>query len=300
MLDTYTPWGYLMNELINVREAAIRLLTGAKAGEVLNDMPYHGAVLPCTDLVAAIKRAVNEFQHEAFADDGRQVDYARLKASPAYQAYRRELTPQLRRLELATLETREQKLAFWINLYNALVIDAVITFEVRRSVTERMAGLAFFRWAAYEVGGQRYSCDDIESGILRNNAGNPFIFGPQFRSGDPRLRWLISPLDPRIHFALNCASRSCPPIGVYTSDKIDAQLDMATRNFVAADTEINQRNNTLTISSIYNWYKDDFGGPEGIVQFVRHYLPADERRAWLERGPELHLVHRSYDWALNV
>jgi hypothetical protein len=289
-----------MNELINVREAAIRLLTGARAGEVLNDTRYNGPLLGCTELVASIKRAVNEFKQEAFAADGRQVDYGRLKASAAYQTYRRELTPQLRRLDLSSLETREQQLAFWINLYNALVIDAVITFEVRKSVTERMAGLAFFRWAAYEVGGQRYSCDDIESGILRNNAGNPFIFGPQFRAGDPRLRWLVKPLDPRIHFALNCASRSCPPIGVYAAPHIDAQLDMATRNFVHADTEIDKATNTLTVSSIYNWYKDDFGGSEGTVRFVQQYLPDDERRSWLASGPELHLVHRHYDWALNM
>ena len=289
-----------MNELINLREAALRLLTGARAGEVLNDAPYDGPLRPGSELAAELKRAVNGFQHEAFANDGSRVDYQRLRASEAYLRYRRELTPQLRQLDLASLSSREERLAFWINLYNALVIDGVIAFEVKRSVSEQLAGLTFFRHAAYNVGGQRYSCDDIESGILRANAGNPFIPGPQFSQGDPRLRWLIAPSEPRIHCALNCASRSCPPIGVYAAEEIDAQLTLAARNFVNADTEVDQRTSTLTISAIYDWYKVDFGGPEGVVRFVRQHLPNDERRAWLSSGASINLVHRAYDWALNV
>jgi hypothetical protein len=288
-----------MNELINLREAAIRLLTGAGPSEVLNDAPYAGPLRPGPELAAELRQAVNELRAAAFSADGSRADYGRLRASAAYARYRSELTPQLRGIDLASLRSREERLSFWINLYNALVIDGVIALGVRRSVSERLAGLTFFRRAAYNVGGLRFSCDDIESGILRANAGNPFIPGPQFSQGDPRLAWAFARTDPRIHCALNCASRSCPPIGVYTAERIDAQLDLASRSFVDADSEVDPRSATLTVSAIYSWYRGDFGGPEGVVRFVRQHLPDDERRAWLSSGAPINLVHRAYDWALN-
>lgn len=289
-----------MDEIINVREAAIKLFLGARAGETLNTAPFDAAAQPGPELAAALKRAVNMFQVEAVDASGKHVDYTRLRNSDAYRRYSNELTPQLRTLDMATLSTREQRLAFWINLYNALVIDAVIAYGVQKSVTERMAGLAFFRAAAYNVGGARFSCDDIEHGVLRANRGSPFIPGVQFRTNDRRRNAVVAELDVRIHFALNCASRSCPPIGVYAADQIDAQLDLATANFIAIDTEIDRVRNELMISQIFNWYKEDFGGPEGVLGFVLKYLPDDERRAWIDSQQTVRLAYKPYDWGLNI
>jgi hypothetical protein len=290
-----------MNEIINVREAAIRLLTGARSGDVLNAAPHPGGAPPGPEIAAELRLAVNQFQAEAFAAGGTRIDYQALRASEAYRRYREELTPRLRQLDLARLRTREERLAFWINLYNALVIDAVIRFEVRRSVREHMAGLAFFRWAAYDVGGERFSCEDIENGVLRANAGNPFIYGAQLPAGDGRLRWVLSPVEPLIHFGINCASRSCPPIGVYAADRIVEQLEASSRSFVGTDTEVDARRGALRISSIYSWYKSDFGGDAGVLRFIRDRLPAgDERQAWIASRRELDLEFKPYDWSLNA
>lgn len=290
-----------MDELINVREAALRLFLGARAREVLNDAPYDGALEADPALASELKRVVNAFQAVAFDADGKQVAYARLRGSAAYRTYRTRLTPQLRTFDLRTLTTRAEQLAFWINLYNALVIDAVIAYDVQRSVTERFAGLAFFRCAAYDVGGQRFSCDDIEHGVLRANLGSPFIPGVQFKEFDSRRAWVVAPLDVRVHFALNCASRSCPPIGVYTAGQIDAQLDLAASNFVAADVEIDTARGAVHLSQIFNWYAKDFGGAPGVIDFLLRYLPGDERRAWLAaHRDDLRLAYRPYDWGLNI
>lgn len=289
-----------MNELISVREAALRLFLGARAGDILNEAPYNGAALPGPELAGALKQAVNAFQSTAFLEDGQRVDYSQLRQSQAYADYRSRLTPQLRRLDLATLSDRREQLAFWINLYNALVIDAVLAYEVQRSVTERMAGLAFFGAAAYNIGGQRYSLQDIEHGILRNNRGTPFIPGATFKSNDPRLAYVVKPPDRRIHFALNCASRSCPPIAVYTADSIDEQLTLATRSFVNADIIVDEARNEVQLSRIFSWYADDFGGPAGVVDFITRYLPDDARKAWLQAHPQPVLAHKTYDWGLNI
>jgi hypothetical protein len=287
-----------MNELIALREAALRLVTGERADEALNGgataPPAHDPALP-----EALAAALRELKLAAVSDDGRQADYAALAASAAYTRYRAEVAPALVGFNPASLSARGARLAFWINLYNTLVLDAVVAYQVRRSVADQLAGLTFFRRAGYLVGGQRFSLEALEHGVLRANAGNPFIPGPQFADGDPRLALIVAPLDPRVHFALNCASRSCPPIAAYDAGRIEAQLDLAARAFVGADAEVLAERETLRLSSIFNWYRDDFGGYAGVVSFVRAHLPDDERRRWLAAQRELDLEFTPYDWALN-
>ena len=161
-------------------------------------------------------------------EDGTGVEYGLMRNDPVFVEFQKVSSPRLRGFDPASLSTRQEKMAFWINLYNALVLDAVIHLGVQRSVTEgRLGILAFFQQAAYIVGGHRVSADDIEHGILRSNKGHPYLPGAHFAQDDPRQKWVISPLDVRIHFALNCASRSCPPIQTYSADQLEPQLELA-------------------------------------------------------------------------
>ena len=292
----------LIDNLIAGRELLLNGLLGIRVAEVLNTAPPPEGSLPGEELSAELKRAVNAFKAEAMDATGRHVDYGLLCDSDAYAMYRSACTPQLCNLDVATLTTREEQLAFWINLYNALVIDAVIAFDVQKSVTEERFGLfRFFRRAAYEVGGHRFSCEDIEQGILRGNRGNPYVPGPHFASSDPRAVWVMQRPDPRIHFALNCASRSCPPIGVYDAERIDEQLDLAAQNFVDADVEVDEEAGVVRLSSIFRWYTGDFGGRSGLLSFLSHFLPEDdERHQWIAaQGDSIKFTHRAYDWTLN-
>jgi hypothetical protein len=164
----------------------------------------------------------------------------------------------------------------------------------------RLGLLTFFRRAAYLVGEQRMSLDDIEHGILRGNRGHPFLPGPQFASRDARLAWVL-PLDARLHFALNCASRSCPPIRVYTAEKLDAQLAMAANSFVDSDLRLEPGVRTMFLSSIFKWFLKDFGGRSGIAAFLLAHLPADERREWvINNRDKLRFKYEPYDWGLNI
>jgi hypothetical protein len=232
---------------------------------------------------------------------GHRLDYARLASNQAYREYR-TASAALGALDLATLSSRDARLAFWINVYNALVVDAVIAFHVRRSVAEgRLGLLAFFRRAAYVVGGYRLNCDDIEHGILRGNRGRPFIPGPQFGPADPRLALVVRPPDPRVHFALNCASRSCPAIRAYDAEQIDRQLDLAARSFVAVDVEVEPSRGIVRVSRIFWWFANDFGGRAGVLTILRRYLPDDDRRKWLQAHEgRVRLAYRAYDWGLNA
>lgn len=291
----------LIDIVVNAREALLSRILSFAGDAVLNDAEPAGSSLPDPELAIALKRGANALKAAAIDVDGRQVDYDCLRASEAYAALRRELTPRLRSLDLRTLATPEQRLAFWINLYNVLVLDATITFGVSRSVTEgRLGVVSFFRRAAYTVGGQRFSANDIEHGILRANRPHWAVPGPQFGPSDLRLAWRVTPLDPRIHFALNCASRSCPPIGVYDAERIDAQLDLAAASFLANEVEIDPRAGVVRLSSIFKWYAGDFGGRTGVIALLKERLPDGKERDWLRRqGPYVKLIYDPYDWGLN-
>jgi hypothetical protein len=244
---------------------------------------------------------LKEILTTATDEDGSYVDYSKVIDDPAYHSFKESLTPRLKSFDPILLGTREERLAFWINLYNALVMDGVITFGVKKSILDMgMAGLIFFRKAAYLVGGQRISCDDIEHGILRSNRGHPFIPGPQFAENDPRRAWVVEPPDLRIHFALNCASRSCPPVHYYNANLLENQLDLAVKNFLSDTVRIDVDQHTLRLSKIFQWYQGDFGGREGVINFLISFHTDEDKRRWISKNRRtLRLRYEPYNWHLN-
>lgn len=293
----------LRDRLINFRESFLDLITGTDSLSVLNENNAPDTIIreEGLELTAELKRFLDMARVDAMDDQGYFVDYDRLKESPVYLEYRLECSPRLRFLDPGSLSSVEARLAFWINLYNALVVDGVVSKGVIQSVgSNPLRLLAFFRQIAYKVGGQRMSCDDIEHGVLRGNRGHPMVPGPQFASADSRLAWVIDPREVRIHFALNCAGRSCPPIQVYTADRLEEQLDLAARNFVDQDVKLDVEKRMLHLSAIFKWYLADFGGRDGVLDFLSTHLPDGERKEWLrENGDKVIFHHKTYDWGLN-
>jgi len=288
-----------VNFLIPLRERLLDIVSGSDRSQTLNSIVFQDMDPVDGDPAAELVDLLHEVLSRGLADHGENVDYAALRASPLYNDFRR-CTGKLRAFDPTVLPDRNARLAFWINLYNTLVLDGVIALGVQRSVMERRGGITFFRQAAYIVGGQRMSCDDIEHGILRANRGHPLYPGMQIHSSDPRLRWVIEPFDARIHFALNCASRSCPPIRSYSHEKLDSQLDLATRSYLAADVEIAPEDNALHLSSIFKWFATDFGGRDGIIDFVLAHLSDGAELLWLSKERNrVSLRYKPYDWSLN-
>jgi len=285
--------------LISFREKFLDSVSGSDRTRTLNpvialETDTNGGD-PATELVGLLYEVVLS----GLVDHGENVDYAALRTGPLYNDFRR-CTGELRKFDPSVLPDKNARLAFWINLYNVLVLDGVIASGIRQSVMEQRAGMTFFRQVAYTVGGQRMSCDDIEHGILRANRGHPFYPGRQFGPSDHRLKWVIEPFDTRIHFALNCASRSCPPIRAYSPEKLDVQLDLASRSYLASDMQIMPDMNTLQLSSIFKWFARDFGGLDGIIDFILSHLPEGEKFLWLSRERDrVSLRYKPYDWNLN-
>jgi hypothetical protein len=253
---------------------------------VLNDDA--GPTDPRPDLAAALLPAAR-----ALVAGGGTVAYAALAGSEPLRRYR-ALTGALATFDPATLAGDAARTAFWLNVYNALVIDGVISYGVRGSIRETPG---FFRRAAYRVGGRRYSLDDIEHGVLRGNRPPYPRTPPPFAAGDPRAHVGPGSVDPRIHFALNCGTRSCPPVAFYDPATLDAQLHAAAATFVN-DAGVRLCEDAVVLSPIFDRYAADFGGPGGGVRdWLLRYLDAGPARTRLLEGASPRVA--AYDWSLN-
>lgn len=196
---------------------------------------------------------------------------------------------------LAGLRSPNERLAFWINTYNGLVDRGIGALGVRGSVWEVAD---FFDRVSLAAGTLLFNANEIEHGVLRGNRPDPLSGGIRFAEGDPRRRYVIEPPDPRIHFAISCGARSCPPVRVYHPDRLEAELDGATREFVNRDVAVD--GDHLVMSPIFHWFRADFvefaGGIAGFL--TRHLEPGQVRQAVLE-GTTSGVIWRDYDWGLQ-
>lgn len=282
-------------------ESLINLRYGITKGSVLNP-ERRGTRLAGSVDPDRLGEILIELKSQAVGRSADGLDYATLARSETHRTYRRYLL-ELRSFDPGDLIVRERQLAFWINLYNGLVLDAVIQWRIMRSVLE-LPG--FFWRAGYNIGGLRFSANDIENGVLRGNAAHPALPGPTFGRGDPRRAFSMVPIDPRVHFALVCASRSCPPVGFYTPARVHEQLDQAARSFVqGGGVKIDAARNRITLSRIFQWYAPDFGAhrfalgdKHELLTFVAAYLSREDRRR-LAEGGRWDVAFMRYDWRLN-
>lgn len=144
-------------------------------------------------------------------DEGTRVDYDGIKKSEVFATYEK-LAQQLQRVNIAELD-ENGKLAFFINIYNALIIHGQVRLGIPPSF---LARLRFFASTSYIIGGYAFSLDEIENGVLRANRRSPAAIFKPFSKGDGRLEFAMKQNEPLIHFALVCGAKSCPPIKCYT------------------------------------------------------------------------------------
>ena len=147
-----------------------------------------------------------------------------------------------------------------------------------------------------------FSLNEMEHGILRGNRRHPYRLLRPFRKKDPRLEFAVIPMDSRIHFALVCGARSCPPIGFYEAEQIDFQLQLAAMSFTnSPQVKILPQEGTVLLSQIFKWYRADFGGSHGaILDMLLNFLDEGEKKNFLkENRDRIRIRYQPYDWNLN-
>ena len=219
------------------------------------------------------------------ADGIARVAYARWKANTAEMAAL-DAWIAAAAMRRPSAMPREEAFAFWANLYNALTLKVVLDRYPVRSIRDiRSTGVPFdprqfngpWRTRLVTIEGRAMSLDDIEHGTMR----------PTFR-------------DPRVHYAVNCASIGCPNLRprAFRAATLEAELDDAARAFVNHPRGVTVlADGRLRVSSIYHWFKEDFGGSDaGVIAHLRRHAapPLAARLAGAAAVAE-----HAYDWSLN-
>ncbi|WP_411818577.1 DUF547 domain-containing protein [Hyphococcus sp. DH-69] len=179
-----------------------------------------------------------------------------------------------------TTLNKAESFAYWVNLYNALTVDLIIDRYPVKSIKDIKPNVfAFGPWKMnmIEINGRELSLDDIEHGLLR-------------------AYWS----DPRVHYAVNCASIGCPNLRPtpFSAASLDDDLDRAARDYINHPRGVNfESDGALKLSSIYNWFKEDFGtSGEAVIEHISTYADQD-LASRLESATKID--HYDYDWTLN-
>ncbi|MDJ0837995.1 MAG: DUF547 domain-containing protein [Acidobacteriota bacterium] len=230
---------------------------GAEAVETLRDAPYS----------KPDPASWGRFLAEVVTPSG--VDYTK-----AQGPIRKELETYLEEVVRATpvqFKTDNERLAFYLNAYNALVIQGVLNYLPIDSVSDVGVLHRFFRERVYTVAGRKVSLHGFEKKVIMN-------------------------YNPLLHFGLNCASVGCPPLlrEPFRAETLDAQLQEAARAFIndAGFNRYDAERATWHLSQIFEWYQDHFGGREAVLGLLRQYSG--------EQFPDdVTLTYIPYDWSLN-
>nr|XP_029494428.1 uncharacterized protein LOC115111963 isoform X2 [Oncorhynchus nerka] len=252
------------------------------------------------ELSAILRNMILKLFSEYLSSDGKCVDYKAMSLSPVFERYC-ELAVQLQRVELLSL-TREEKLAFFINTYNALVIHGNVRMGAPTNMWQRYK---FFNYVSYLIGGEVFTLQDIENGVLRGNRKGVAQLLKPFSKTDPRLQVALPDAEPLIHFALNCGAMGCPPIKTYTPKDIDSQLRTAAESFLENDDGcvVDSEKGEVRLSQIFKWYKADFGGTdEKLLNWILEHMGDSPKRSSLQSvlsSGKIKVSYLPYDWSTN-
>ena len=224
-----------------------------------------------------------DFILQRYVDTGHPSGINRFKYSSVSPEDRQTLKEYLRNLQdvaVSGLNRKEQK-AYWINLYNALTVDVILDHYPVTSIRDIDISPGLFSngpWDAklLQIENEKVSLNDIEHRILR----------PIWQ-------------DNRIHYAVNCASLGCPNIlpRAFTAQNLDMLLERAAREFINHPRGVSFARNRMQVSSIYFWFRQDFGDSEtGIISHLEIYLAPENLQKLKSAQPKM---SHQYDWDLN-
>lgn len=203
------------------------------------------------------------------------VNYKKIKSDPVFA----EVVAELEKVSLNDLKSREEKLSFWINVYNILAVKMIVDHHPIKSI-KKVGGLFRSVWKLPigVVAGKQRTLNEVEHEILRKMD------------------------EPRIHVAIVCASVSCPDLrtSAFTADQLDVQLDEQMKSFVAnpgKGLRFDSGKKKVNISKIFDWFEDDFESRGGVLKVLSKYVDPADAKALLNRN--LKVSYLKYNWDLN-
>ena len=257
------------------------------------DPDYMGVISRLSKIVQGI--------HNRCTNKNGDVDLAAAEQDEQYAKFEEEIC-ELQGISIHSMDVNA-KTAFLINVYNLLIKYAFIKYGFPDSNLKRAS---FFTTIYVNIGGDTFSFNDLENGILRANAFAPYALKKQFTSGDPRAKLVLEKVDNRIHFALNCGAVSCPPVKKFSVNDLEEELRIVALSFCEQDLNIrvSLKKNVVHLSSIFKWYRHDFAqSTSGLPKALLKYLRGEKKEAlrkMLNGKNEIKVKFNDYDWSSNV
>ncbi len=183
------------------------------------------------------------------------------------------------------LKNDDDKKAFWTNIYNAY-------YQILR-IHRNQTKPRIYSARLFVIGREKMSLDDIEHGILRRYRYKYSLgfFANPFPRKFIRLH-ALEKIDFRIHFALNCGAKSCPPISFYNPHRINQQLDLATKSFLEQESDIDDNSKIIATTTLFKWFYWDFGGRKGIDKIFKSVLGRNISG--------FKIIFKSFSWEENL
>lgn len=254
---------------------------------------------PITEISSRLRLLSSAIIEAYTAGDGKHVDYATIQRTEEFARYLRTVE-ELQRVDLHDM-SREEKLAFFINLYNMMAIHAIVRWGHPAGALERGKFFGDFR---YVVGGSAYSLSAIQNGILRGNQRPPYNLTKPFGAKDKRSLVALPYPEPLIHFALVSGNQSGPALRCYSPGNIDKELMEAAYHFLkTGGIIIDFPAKVVILSKILKWYSIDFGKNElEVLKFVANYLETPVSEALLESlaNDQWKVTYQPYNWRINL
>lgn len=248
-----------------------------------------------------LRKVVLKLFADFLSPDGRTVDYRGMGASANWDKFLLMAT-QLQRVSIEDM-SEATKLAFFINIYNVLVIHGTVVKGVPGGLIQRYK---FFSSTCYTIGGHLWSLNDIENGILRSNRSSmATLYRTPLGPSDPRTPLILPTVDPRIHFALNCGARSCPPIKTFSGEEVHQQLEVATGAYLEGEDAlvVDTPRKQIKLSMLFKWYAVDFGNTrEEVLAWVLEHLADPSKKKVMEevmKEEGVKVSYIPYDWGNN-
>lgn len=186
--------------------------------------------------------------------------------------------------------------AFWLNVFNALVVRDIAELAQAETVKEVEA---FFERPRVRVAGFGYSLDDIEHGLLRGNVPKFGARRAPMQRDDPRLAHTPLAYDERMHFGLYSAGRSSPALRVFDGGRVDHDLEDATADYLRAAVRVEEGGALVILPRQFHWYRDDFGGEQSALGFALARLDDDVADKVDSRRGKVKIRYADFDWSLR-
>ncbi|MGI9273415.1 MAG: DUF547 domain-containing protein [Endozoicomonas sp.] len=247
------------------------------------------------DMAFELESTLSQLTSMFYDTTGNLFDYQGCKDSDTYGSLQ-ILTRSLSEFDPGQLRSMEARKAFWLNLYNTLVLHLVMAEDVVRSIRDRKD---FFTGFHYQLKDHAYSLDEIEHGILRANSPGYGRLTRPFKRSHPAYPQTLSGLDPRIHMALFCACPSSARLRIYDPQTVHDQLNEECRHFL--HQHVHADDSGLKLPMLFHWYRKDFGDLGGMLDFLVRHHPDKEIVHFIKSvGKNLKFSWHEFDWTLNT